>query len=56
MGEERFVKVSWLPSAWAAGYTVLRGIAPEGPFERLATEVPKPACTDTDVRAGRTYH
>ncbi|MFE7929022.1 alginate lyase family protein [Streptomyces sp. NPDC057456] len=56
VGEERAVRVSWLPSAWAAGYTVLRGIAPEGPFERLATEVPKPAYTDTDVRAGRTYH
>ncbi|MFJ9020485.1 alginate lyase family protein [Streptomyces sp. NPDC102259] len=56
VGEERSVTVSWLPSTWAAGYTILRGTAPEGPFERLATEVPKPAYTDTDVRAGRTYH
>ncbi|MFD9318275.1 alginate lyase family protein [Streptomyces sp. NPDC060053] len=56
VGEERSVTVSWLPSTSAAGYTVLRGTAPEGPFERLATEVPKPAYTDTNVRAGRTYH
>ncbi|MFE6822677.1 alginate lyase family protein [Streptomyces sp. NPDC057690] len=58
VGEERAVTVSWLPSASATSYTVLRGTAPEGPFERLATDVRKPTYTDTgtDVRAGRTYH
>ncbi|MFI1922184.1 alginate lyase family protein [Streptomyces sp. NPDC020377] len=61
-GEERAVTVSWLPSASATGYTVLRGTAPEGPFELIATDVRKPTYTDTDtdtgtgVRAGRTYH
>ncbi|WP_327185711.1 alginate lyase family protein [Streptomyces sp. NBC_01334] len=55
VGEERAVTVSWLPSASATSYTVLRGTTPEGPFERLATDVRKPAYTDTGVRAGSTY-
>ncbi|MER5195275.1 alginate lyase family protein [Streptomyces sp. NPDC002755] len=56
VGEERSVTVSWLPSTSATGYTVLRGATPEGPFERLATGVQKPAYTDTGVTAGHTYH
>ncbi|WP_406006099.1 alginate lyase family protein [Streptomyces sp. NBC_00637] len=56
MGEERAVAVSWLPSAWATSYTVLRGTAPEGPFTRLAADVHEPAYTDTGVLGGRTYY
>ncbi|MER6955193.1 alginate lyase family protein [Streptomyces sp. NPDC000618] len=56
VGQARAVTVSWLPSAWATGYTVLRASAPEGPYEQLATGVGKPVFTDAGVRAGRVYH
>ncbi|NEA97941.1 alginate lyase family protein [Streptomyces sp. SID13726] len=56
VGTERAVRVSWLPSAWATGYTVLRATRPEGPYEKIATGVGEPTYTDRRVRAGRTYH
>ncbi|MFH0174218.1 alginate lyase family protein [Streptomyces cacaoi] len=56
VGEGPAVTVSWLPSASATSYTVLRGTTPEGPFERIAAEVRKPTYADTGVLAGRTYH
>ncbi|MFL6000046.1 MAG: alginate lyase family protein [Streptomyces sp.] len=55
-GDRTHVTVSWLPSTWATGYTVLRATRPEGPYEKLATGIDKPAYTDDRVRAGRTYH
>ncbi|BBC32019.1 Ig family protein [Streptomyces graminofaciens] len=55
-GEDRTVTVAWLPSAWAASYTVRRSTRPEGPYEEVATGVEKPTYTDTGVRPGRTYY
>ncbi|MFG2465923.1 alginate lyase family protein [Streptomyces canus] len=55
-GDRTRVTVSWLPSTWATGYTVLRATHPEGPYEKLATGIDKPTYTDDRVRAGRTYH
>lgn len=48
--------MAWLPSAWATGYAVRRATRPEGPYEKVATGLDEPTYTDTDVRAGRTYH
>lgn len=56
VGEGRAVTVSWLPSTWATGYTVLRATTVEGPYEQRATGVRQPVYTDTGVRAGTTYH
>jgi hypothetical protein len=56
LGDATSVTVSWLPSAWASTYTVRRAEHPEGPYEEIATGVDKPAYTDGDTRAGRTYH
>ncbi|MGW3726809.1 alginate lyase family protein [Streptomyces sp. NPDC000851] len=56
VGDDHAVTVSWLPSAWATGYTVRRATSPEGPYKRLASGVEAPRFTDHDVRPGRTYH
>ncbi|KOG17419.1 alginate lyase family protein [Streptomyces viridochromogenes] len=56
LGDSDAVTVAWLPSAWATTYTVRRASRPEGPYEEIASGVDKPAYTDGDVRAGRTYH
>ncbi|MFF8394076.1 alginate lyase family protein [Streptomyces sp. NPDC016172] len=56
IGADRAVTVSWLPSAWASGYTVRRATSPDGPYETVASGVSKPTYTDRGVRAGRTYY
>ncbi|TPQ21460.1 alginate lyase family protein [Streptomyces sporangiiformans] len=56
VGEDKAVTVAWLPSAWAGEYTVRRAARPEGPYEEIASGVGKPAYTDSDVNAGRTYY
>ncbi|MBX9393835.1 alginate lyase family protein [Streptomyces sp. TRM72054] len=56
VGDDRAVTVSWLPSAWATGYTVRRATGPEGPYKRHASGVEAPRFTDQDVRPGRTYY
>ncbi|MFF8972893.1 alginate lyase family protein [Streptomyces sp. NPDC014995] len=56
VGEDRAVTVSWLPSAWATGYSVLRATTPDGPYETIASRVDEPVHTDRSVRAGRTYY
>ncbi|MEV0170260.1 alginate lyase family protein [Streptomyces sp. NPDC050803] len=55
-GDDRAVTVSWLPSAWATGYTVRRSTGPDGAYEPIATGVEAPRFTDHDVRPGRTYY
>ncbi|MEU5645972.1 alginate lyase family protein [Streptomyces milbemycinicus] len=55
-GGGRAITVSWLPSAWATGYTVRRATRPTGPYERIASGVATPSYVDRDVRAGRTYY
>ncbi|GAB2965621.1 hypothetical protein GCM10023080_028990 [Streptomyces pseudoechinosporeus] len=55
-GADRAVTVSWLPSAWASGYTVRRATSPDGPYETVASGVGKPTYTDRGVRTGRTYY
>ncbi|WP_151475892.1 alginate lyase family protein [Streptomyces albicerus] len=55
-GDDNSVSVSWLPSAWATGYTVRRATRPEGPYERIASGIDTATHTDRDVRAGRTYY
>ncbi|MBV7695864.1 alginate lyase family protein [Streptomyces sp. TRM70350] len=56
VGDGHAVTVSWLPSAWATGYTVRRATSPEGPYRRRASGVGAPRFTDHDVRPGRTYY
>lgn len=56
VGERAGVTVSWLPSTWATGYTVLRATQPQGPYAKIATDLDKPAYTDDRVHPGRTYH
>lgn len=56
IGEDGVVALSWLPSAWATGYTVRRATRPEGPYEQLAAEVAEPTYTDGGVRADRSYY
>ncbi|MEV6130207.1 alginate lyase family protein [Streptomyces violaceusniger] len=56
VAQGRAVTVSWLPSAWADTYTVLRATGPEGPYERIASGLGEPTHTDRDIRAGRTYY
>ncbi|MDX3529785.1 alginate lyase family protein [Streptomyces sp. ID05-39B] len=56
VGEEKAITVSWLPSAGATGYTVLRAERIDGPYEAVSESLGKPAYADTGVRAGRTYH
>ncbi|QUW78829.1 alginate lyase family protein [Streptomyces mirabilis] len=55
VGDDKTVTVTWLPSAWAASYTVRRADAAEGPYEQIASGVDMPTYTDSDVHAGRTY-
>ncbi|WDV55324.1 alginate lyase family protein [Streptomyces coeruleorubidus] len=55
-GADRAINVSWLPSAWASGYTVRRATSPDGPYETVASGVSKPTYTDRGVRTGRTYY
>ncbi|MET9830255.1 alginate lyase family protein [Streptomyces sp. NPDC006385] len=55
-GGDQSVTVAWLPSAWAESYTVLRATTAEGPYEKIATGLDKPAYTDRDARPGRTYY
>ncbi|MCX4903505.1 alginate lyase family protein [Streptomyces sp. NBC_00878] len=56
VGDHDSVTVSWLPSAWATGYTVRRATGPEGPYRRIASAIKTVTYTDRDVRAGRTYY
>lgn len=56
MGNDRSVQVSWLPSAWADSYTVLRATEVDGRYERMASGVGQPTYTDRNVHAGRTYY
>uniref|UniRef100_UPI0038096DB7 alginate lyase family protein n=1 Tax=Streptomyces sp. NPDC090499 TaxID=3365965 RepID=UPI0038096DB7 len=56
VGEDRSVTVTWLPSAWADSYTVLRASAADGRYEEIASGVGEPAYTDRGVHAGRTYY
>ncbi|MQY38595.1 hypothetical protein SRB17_66080 [Streptomyces sp. RB17] len=56
IGDDTSVTVTWLPSAWADSYTVLRAIAPDGPYEEIATGVGTPAYTDRGARGSRTYY
>ncbi|GAB2716590.1 alginate lyase family protein [Streptomyces bullii] len=56
VGVDRSVTVSWLPSAWADSYTVLRATAPDGPYEKIADGVAHPSYTDRDARGGRTSY
>ncbi|MDX3231646.1 alginate lyase family protein [Streptomyces sp. ME19-01-6] len=56
VGEDQAVTVTWLPSAWADSYEVLRATRPEGSYERIASGIGKPTYTDSDVHAGRTYY
>ncbi|WP_327432685.1 alginate lyase family protein [Streptomyces sp. NBC_01236] len=56
VGEDDSITVSWLPSAGASGYTVLRATSPEEEYEWVATRVDKPTYTDSDVHPGRTYY
>jgi hypothetical protein len=55
VGEDQAVTVSWLPSAWATGYTVQRATSPDGSYERIAF-TDRPTYTDTEARPGRTYY
>ncbi|MER7179653.1 alginate lyase family protein [Streptomyces hyaluromycini] len=55
-GEDRSVTVTWLPSAWADSYTVLRASAADGRYEEIVSGVREPTHTDLRVRAGRTYY
>lgn len=53
VGGDTSVTVTWVPSAWAESYTVLRATRADGPYEKIATGLDKPAYTDPDARAGR---
>lgn len=53
VGGDKSVTVTWLPPAWAESYTVLRATRADGPYEKIATGLDKPAYTDPDARAGR---
>ncbi|MEU2747200.1 alginate lyase family protein [Streptomyces collinus] len=53
VGGDKSVTVTWVPSAWAESYTVLRATSADGPYEKIATGLDKPAYTDPDARAGR---
>jgi hypothetical protein len=55
LGDDQGVTVSWLPSAWATGYTVRRATSPEGTYARVASGIEAATFTDRDVRPGRTY-
>jgi hypothetical protein len=56
VGEYGSVTVSWLPSAWATGYTVLRATGPEGEYRAVASGIAEPTYTDPAVCPGRTYY
>lgn len=56
VGKDQAVTVTWLPSAWADSYAVLRATSPEGSYERIASGIDKPTYTDSDVHAGRMYY
>ncbi|WP_200301815.1 alginate lyase family protein [Streptomyces adelaidensis] len=56
VGEGKTVTIGWLPSAWAAEYTVERADRPDGPYGTIASGVGEPAYTDRSVRPGRTYY
>ncbi|MGX1563962.1 alginate lyase family protein [Streptomyces sp. NPDC055506] len=56
VGDDGSVTVAWLPSAWAESYTVLRASSADGPYEKIATGVGKPAYTDRRARPGRTSY
>ncbi|MFJ8028136.1 alginate lyase family protein [Streptomyces sp. NPDC096311] len=56
VGDDKDVTVTWLPSAWAATYTVLRADTAEGPYEEIATGVDKPTYSDRTAHTGRTYY
>ena len=56
LGTDDTITVSWLPSAWATGYTVRRATRPEGPYETIADAVTTDTYTDRDVHRGQTYY
>jgi hypothetical protein len=56
VGNDRSVTVTWLPSTWADSYTVLRATDVDGRYEKIASGVRQPTCTDRNVHAGRTYY
>ncbi|MFI1356573.1 alginate lyase family protein [Streptomyces sp. NPDC020898] len=56
LGADSTVTVSWVPSAWATGYTVRRATRPEGPYETIADAVTTDTYTDRDAHGGRTYY
>ncbi|MDX3451123.1 alginate lyase family protein [Streptomyces sp. ME02-8801-2C] len=56
LGTDSAVTVSWLPSAWATGYTVRRATHPEGPYEVIADALTTDTYADRDAHRGRTYY
>ncbi|MEV6483257.1 alginate lyase family protein [Streptomyces sp. NPDC051576] len=56
VGDDRSVTVTWLPSAWADSYTVLRATDVDGRYETIASGVGQPTYTDRHAHAGRTYY
>jgi fibronectin type 3 domain-containing protein len=56
VGGGKSVTVTWLPTAWAESYTVLRATSADGPYEKIADGVGKPTYTDPDARGGKTYY
>ncbi|MFJ4818997.1 alginate lyase family protein [Streptomyces sp. NPDC088801] len=53
VGGGKAVTVTWVPSAWAESYTVLRATSADGPYEKIATGLDKPAYTDRDAHPGK---
>ncbi|MER5177353.1 putative Ig domain-containing protein [Streptomyces sp. NPDC002896] len=56
VGSGDAVTVSWLPSAWATGYTVRRATSPDGEYETVASGIDTPTYTDHDARGSRRYY
>lgn len=56
LGDGKSVTVSWLPSAWAATYTVRRASRPEGPYEEIAAGVEGTTYKDDGARGGRVHY
>ncbi|NUS79213.1 MAG: Ig family protein, partial [Streptomyces sp.] len=56
LGDGKSVTVSWLPSAWAATYTVRRASRPEGPYEEIAAAVEGTTYKDDGARGGRVHY
>ncbi|MFI9827499.1 alginate lyase family protein [Streptomyces sp. NPDC051913] len=56
LGDGKSVTVSWLPSAWAATYTVRRASRPEGPYEEIAAAVEGTTYKDDGAHGGRVHY